>query len=196
MPPLRTYNVFISHAWSHSEEYYRLEEMLDKAPNFQWKNYSVPAHDGFGKMSQKALEDQLLEQIRPTSVVLILAGMYINNSDWIQKEIDMAAELGKPIIGIKPWGNEFVPKIVKESSNGNIVGWYTPSIIEAIRSNSLSTSSRLSDIQYSSESENNDELWDIIKAVAIVGGLVIGASVIAKYFKQKQEQYSKPRMPW
>ena len=39
MPELKTYDVFISHAWTYNSDYYRLVEMLDKAPNFKWRNY-------------------------------------------------------------------------------------------------------------------------------------------------------------
>ncbi len=41
----KTYNIFISHAWRYSEDYYRLVEMLNNAPYFKWRNYSVPQHD-------------------------------------------------------------------------------------------------------------------------------------------------------
>lgn len=45
MPELRRYHLFISHAWSYSEDYKRLEAMLTDAPNFAFDNYSVPRHD-------------------------------------------------------------------------------------------------------------------------------------------------------
>jgi hypothetical protein len=38
MPSLRTYDLFISHAWSYGEDYYRIVEMLDAAPNFSAKD--------------------------------------------------------------------------------------------------------------------------------------------------------------
>ena len=45
MPTLKTYDVFISHAWKYSDDYDRIVEFLNKAPNFKWRNYSVPRHD-------------------------------------------------------------------------------------------------------------------------------------------------------
>ena len=45
MPELKTYDLFISHAWKYNEDYYRLVDMLNNAPNFKWRNYSVPEHD-------------------------------------------------------------------------------------------------------------------------------------------------------
>ena len=36
------YNLFISHSWTYGDSYDRLIEMLDDAPNFYYKDYSVP----------------------------------------------------------------------------------------------------------------------------------------------------------
>lgn len=54
--------------------------------------------------------------MRSASVVLVLAGMYVAHSDWIQEEIDMAIGMGKPIIGVVPSENERVPVLVKENA--------------------------------------------------------------------------------
>ena len=40
-----TYNLFISHSWSYSDTYDKLEELLDTRPYFFFKNYSVPKDD-------------------------------------------------------------------------------------------------------------------------------------------------------
>jgi len=44
MPKLKKYRIFISHAWTHNTDYYKLVEMLNKASYFDWDNYSVPEH--------------------------------------------------------------------------------------------------------------------------------------------------------
>jgi len=136
MPKLKTYNVFISHAWKYDAEYYRIEKLLKDAPNFSWKNYSVPQHDPLGTTTKKDLEEALRRHIRPTHVVVILSGMYVAYRDWIQKEIDIASEMGKPIIGIKPWGRERMPQAVQNAAK-EIVGWNTSSVVSAIRKHAL-----------------------------------------------------------
>lgn len=139
----KTYHLFISHAWRYNDDYYRLVEMLNDASessNFNWKNFSVPKHDPVldpdDPADRQALIKELKEQIRPVHCVLILSGMYVAHSYWIQKEIDIAVNYEKPIIGIKPWGQERVPQAVSDVAN-EIVGWNTDSIIEAIRRHSL-----------------------------------------------------------
>ena len=34
MPELKTYDLFLSHAWRYNDDYYRLEKMLKEAPLF------------------------------------------------------------------------------------------------------------------------------------------------------------------
>jgi len=45
VPELKTYVVFISHAWRYHEDYDRLVRTLNDAPNSKWRNSSVPRHD-------------------------------------------------------------------------------------------------------------------------------------------------------
>ena len=132
MPRLKTYDVFISHAWTYHDDYYRVERFLNDAPFFRWRNYSVPEHDPLQLPSTSALTEQLRKQIRPVNVVLILAGMYVAHSDWIQFEIDFANAINKPMIGIRPWGQQRIPSAVTNSVK-EMVGWRTESIVSAIR---------------------------------------------------------------
>jgi Thoeris protein ThsB, TIR-like domain len=132
MPALYQYRLFISHAWDYHESYNRLVEMLNNAPNFIYSNYSVPKSEGFKRMSAADLRQQLKNQINPTQCAIILGGMWVSHSDWIQFEIDHAATVNKPILGIKPWGAERMPQALTNAAK-EIVGWNTDSIVSAIR---------------------------------------------------------------
>jgi len=140
MPPLKTYDIFISHAWRYNESYYRLEEMLNDASNFYWRNYSVPKHDPKINPNtyngKQVLLNGLDNQIRPGNFVIILAVMYAHYSYWIRKEIEFAQDYGKPIIGLYPWGQINAPQIVTDAAD-EMVGWNTNSIVSAIRRHSL-----------------------------------------------------------
>lgn len=129
---LKNYRVFISHAWEYSDQYQRVETMLDDAPRFTWQNYSVPEHDPLHLKTRKELEEALYNQIRPANAVIIMAGMYVPYREWIQKEIDIAVKMGKPIIAIAPRGSQKIPRAVQEVADV-IVSWNTASIVDAIR---------------------------------------------------------------
>lgn len=128
MPFLREYSVFICHAWDYHEDYYRLVEFLNAAPNFQWVNLSVPKHDPLAG----DLERELRNQMREADVFLVLAGMYVPRREWIDFEMNFARRIGRPIIGIRPWSSTTIPVAVQVAAK-QIVGWNTASIVSAIR---------------------------------------------------------------
>ena len=132
MPYLKTYDMFISHAWRYNDEYYRLVNLLRSAIYFRWRNYSVPEHDPLDAYSTPRLKAALDRQIRPVNAVLIVSGMYVNYREWIQYEIEVAQKYNKPIIGIRPWGAERIPIEVQLSAK-IMVGWNTGSIVDAVR---------------------------------------------------------------
>ena len=136
MPALKTYDLFISHAWTRNAEYDRLVKMLNEASNFKWRNYSVTKQDPLDVNNDAKLTAALKRQIRPVNCVLILAGMYVNHRKWIKKEIAIAQDLNKPIVGIKPWGQQRTPVEVQEAAD-IMVGWNTSSIVKAIRDYSI-----------------------------------------------------------
>jgi alpha-amylase/alpha-mannosidase (GH57 family) len=100
----------------------------------------VPQHDPLidpSTLAGKAKLTELLNrQVRPANCVLILGGMYAAYSEWIIKEIKLAQNLNKPIIGIYPRGQQNIPLAVQNAAI-ELVRWNTSSIISAIRRNSL-----------------------------------------------------------
>ena len=136
MPGLKTYDLFISHAWTYDDDYYRLLQFLQDANWFKYRNYSVPQHDPLDAKDASRLMAALDRQIRPVNIVLIISGMYVNYRDWIQYEIELAQAYGKPIVGIRPWGSQRVPVAVQSAAT-EMVGWNTSSIVGAIRRNAI-----------------------------------------------------------
>ncbi|WP_237479233.1 TIR domain-containing protein [Lichenibacterium dinghuense] len=132
MPYLHNYRLFISHAWKYSDRYLRATRFLNEASNFQWTNYSVPEDKAFEGMNSAQLGEQMQRQIRPVQCVIIVSGMYVNHSDWIQYEMDYAKTVGKPILGIRRWGEKRTPQIVIDTAD-EMVAWNSSSIVSAIR---------------------------------------------------------------
>lgn len=134
MPSLRTYDLFISHAWDYNNQYYNLTNLLNDYSLFNFRNYSVPEHDPINFSTTSQLYNQLEEQIRQSSVVLLIAGKYIKYRKWIKEEIKIAKKYNKPIIAIRPWGADILPSEA-ESNADVIVNWNASSIVNAIREN-------------------------------------------------------------
>ncbi len=136
MPALRDYHILISHSWDYDSHYRKVKEWLDGASNFTWTDYSVPFSNALDVNSTRELKQKIRNRISLCSCVIILSGMYVSYSDWINYEIDTAVEFGKPIIGVKPWGQERIP--AKVQNNATImVGWNSSSIVSAVRNYAL-----------------------------------------------------------
>lgn len=127
----KEYHLFISHAWSYSSAYETIVEWLDDS-DIKYSNYSVPKEDPLHSGNENKLKEDLTKQIRPSSCVIIISGMYAAHSSWIEYEINEAVRMGKYIIGIRPWGAERTPKIVEDNAD-KMVGWNSASLINAIK---------------------------------------------------------------
>ena len=137
---MKTYNLFISHAWKYSDDYNKVIEWLDRAKTekrFDYKNYSDPKDDPIVDPDEQAkkrrMREKLKNQIRPSSIVIVISGMYVAHSEWIGFEIDTAVEMEKYIIGLKPWGQERIPTKVSENAD-EMVGWNYESLVNAVLS--------------------------------------------------------------
>lgn len=131
----KQYNIFISHSWAYSDAYDKLTTML-KNSGLDYKDYSVPKNDPIHTNgSDKQLYEAIKSKIAPTSVVLIMAGVYSSYSKWIDKEIQISKNefyTPKKIIAIEPWGSERTSFKVKSNAD-KIVAWQTSSIVSAIK---------------------------------------------------------------
>lgn len=129
-------NLFISHSWSYGDAYDRLSAMLRAAPRFEYKDYSVPKDNPIHNANNAAqLRSAIQAQMKPASVVLIMAGKYATYSKWINEEIALAKNgffYEKPLLAITPWGAQQISSTVRDAAD-EIVGWNTASIVAAIR---------------------------------------------------------------
>ena len=133
---MRTFNLFISHSWRHSDAYERLVSLLRRKPDFDFRDYSIPEDDPIhDARNDTQLRAAIQRQMQPCSAVLILAGVYATYSKWINLEINLAKDAftaPKPIVAIRPWGSERISVPVQQAAD-RIVGWNTDSVVRAIR---------------------------------------------------------------
>lgn len=137
MPTLKTYDIFISHAWKYGDDYIRLTNLLKQAPYFYYRNYSAPEDKPLALSSPYAsdyeIKNAIDRKIAPVNCVIILGGMYAKRK-WMQYELQSAQKFNKPIIVIAPWGQERIPL---ELHRYPLVRWNSSSIVNAIRQYSI-----------------------------------------------------------
>ena len=130
---MKTYHLFISHSWAHSNQYESLVALLRAERNFKFHDYSVPKDNPIHTNGTTAqLRDAISQKMQPCGVVLILAGIYSNHSNWINREVEVAKSKKKPIIAILPLGSQQTSQNIRNHAD-KIVGWNTNSVVSAIR---------------------------------------------------------------
>lgn len=126
--------IFISHSWTYSHHYETIGKWLfserwnyDGIPVL-FADASVPKSNPIHYApNEAALRNAIYMRIAASSVVVIPTGMYSAHSRWIQKEIDGAKLLDKPILAVNPWGQERKCSVVVEACNLH-VGWNKDSV--------------------------------------------------------------------
>ena len=134
----RQIHVFISHAWKYSNNYETLAKWIFGMPSnsgqasFDIRDYSVPKDDPIhNATNEQQLDKAILKQIQMSHVVVIPTGLYASYSKWINKEIDWAKALGKPIIAVNLWGAERKSSVVLQNCDVE-VGWNRQPLIDSI----------------------------------------------------------------
>lgn len=130
MNVFNTRHIFISHSWDYSTQYETIVKWLQES-DIIYKNYSVPHDNPIESNRVSTLKKQLTEQISHASVVIIVSGMYVAYSKWIEYEVKEAVRMNKPILAIKPRGNERLPQIASQEAT-LIVNWNKQSVIDGI----------------------------------------------------------------
>ncbi len=122
------YKLFISQVNEKSNEYEMLIGKLSSVDDFSFDNFSVP---------DETSREDLIEQMKDVDAVVILSGLYSANKNLIQLQIDVALELEKPIVIVRPYGMENVPGSIENAAN-EVIGWNAGCIIDAIVESSQS----------------------------------------------------------
>ena len=95
--------VFVTHAFSESDDYLRLFEFLECVDNFYYLNVSLP-EEAPKSGSMEETKDILIQQIKEAEAVMVLASLYETQPDLVNFMMDGANAAGKPVIVLRPFG--------------------------------------------------------------------------------------------
>jgi antiphage defense system Thoeris ThsB-like protein len=124
---------FASHSWTHSHRREGLHAILQPwARGLDFQDYSVSRAHPLNTDTDPELARELRDIIYRMDALLIMAGMYANNSPWMQFEINMAFAFGVPIIPILANGQVRVPRLPTRLATIPPVRWRGDSIREAL----------------------------------------------------------------
>ncbi|MDY0249735.1 MAG: TIR domain-containing protein [Pseudomonas sp.] len=128
----KEYKIFISHSWQYTDTLEALRNLINARGYFSATYEESTRDKPINSDDEGYVKRRLTQKIANSDVILALAGVYASHSSWMQWELDKAIELGIPVIGVIPRGQDRVSTIVSTRSVVDIK-WNTESIVSAIR---------------------------------------------------------------
>jgi hypothetical protein len=128
----KEYKIFISHSWQYTGTLEALRNLINARGYFSATYEESTRDKPINSDDEGYVKRRLTQKIANSDVILALAGVYASHSSWMQWELDKAIELGIPVIGVIPRGQDRVSTIVSTRSVVDIK-WNTESIVSAIR---------------------------------------------------------------
>lgn len=124
--------VFVTHAFSESDDYLRLFEFLECVDRFYYINVSkpenIPAAGGLD-----AIKEELIAQIKASEAVVVAPDVYVARPDLVNFMLDAAAVNKIGMIAIRPFGG--VTELPKDLIGrcAEQVEWNAREIVDAIK---------------------------------------------------------------
>jgi hypothetical protein len=131
MPPTRRKRIFICHPYSKENFHDNLVHLLSRNDRLPYYNHSVPK-DNKIEGTKRQIRTKVEQKIRTSSAVVVVASNHASHRPFIEKEIKIVKKYNKPIIAVKPRGQQKISKVVSENATA-IVGWRKKSIQTALR---------------------------------------------------------------
>lgn len=128
----KEYKIFISHSWQYTDTLESLRKLLNARGYFNASYEESTKDSPINSFNEYYIKKRLSEKIINSNIILALAGIYASYSSWMKWELEKAQELGIPIIGVIPRGQEKISTIVSSRSVID-VKWNTEGIVSAIR---------------------------------------------------------------
>ena len=123
--------VFVTHAFSESDDYLRLFEFLECVDRFYYLNVSKPEERPTGGMNE--IKDTLIQQIKESEAVFVLPALYEKQPDLVNYIMDAADANGKPMIVVRPYGGVMeTPKELVKRTNEH-VEWNARDMVDALK---------------------------------------------------------------
>ena len=123
--------VFVSHAFSETDDYLRIFEFLESVDRFFYVNVSKPENEP-AESGQEGLKDELLAQIKLAEIVVIVMDVVEPNGELVDYMMDVADANDINMISVQPFAGmgETPPNVVKRVKDN--VTWNERALVDAI----------------------------------------------------------------
>ncbi|MBI3862750.1 MAG: TIR domain-containing protein [Planctomycetia bacterium] len=133
----KTVDLFITHAWRYHADWKRAVDLLNAHGLSHWRNFSLPWYDpALDPRTEKGgqiVRANLESQIIPVHAVILLASVLdeAGTRKWLDFEIKVSRQRGKPILVLPGWGLDSVTEEVRGLADA-VVEWDAAAILRAV----------------------------------------------------------------
>jgi hypothetical protein len=123
--------LFVCHVYHEDDDYLRVFEYLESAPNFFYRNTSTPEQRPAG--DKDAVRDDLRSQITDAEIVLVPSQFYRKHLDWVEFQMHCAKAFDKPVVVLEPFGSHdtIAPAVLEMGDE--VVPWDQRQLVDAIK---------------------------------------------------------------
>lgn len=124
--------VFVTHSFEETDDYLRVFEFLESVERFFYLNVSkpenLPEQGGL-----EALKDELIQQIKASEAVVVVADVYDRQPDLVDYMMDVAEANNIGIIALKPFGGvaETAASVAERAKEH--IEWNDRELVDAIK---------------------------------------------------------------
>ncbi|NIV18181.1 MAG: hypothetical protein GWN47_07140 [Woeseiaceae bacterium] len=139
------FRVFVSHAFSESDDYLRVFEFLESVDRFFYLNTSKPENvpqEG----TVEALKDELINQIKAAEVVIIVCDVWQQNENLGEYMLDVAEANDIKALAIQPFGGIAETPDALAARVVDTLAWNERTIADAIQLQARGTDTQRWDV--------------------------------------------------
>ena len=125
------YRIFVTHDWVEDEDYLRVFEFLEGAPNFYYQNVANPTAPAQANAAEA--RELLRAQIRQCEVVVALASQHATAASALEFQLVFAQVCKKSIVLLRAFGSNQTLPISLTQHAKEILDWDERGLVAAIK---------------------------------------------------------------
>lgn len=124
--------VFVTHAFEETDDYLRVFEFLESVERFFYLNASKPENLP-EQGGVEAIKDELIQQIKASEAVVVVADVYERQPDLVSYMLDVAEANNIGIVALRPFGGvlETADEIIGRAQEH--IEWNDRELVDAIK---------------------------------------------------------------
>ena len=124
--------VFVTHSFEETDDYLRVFEFLESVERFFYLNVSKPENMP-EQGGLEALKDELIQQIKASEAVVVVADVYERQPDLVDYMMDVAEANNIGIIALKPFGGVAETATSVANRAKEHIEWNDRELVDAIK---------------------------------------------------------------